>query len=598
MRFDLDGGMTRNFSLDAGAFGAARHATRRIAQLVAVASIAVAAPRAARAESPRIHVHGGSRITAHAARSPGAVVVSGTFQDDAGDPIATEPLLVTLERGTGAQAVRFGAEETPTGCALHAPPTQVEGETTAVLVVDEAGRFCVRIPLPVDHYVVHLTSRATPLLDPAKLDVTIDLTRRSLALALDPEPHVVHLDDDALSIQAVASADDEGAAAPNLMLAITNELGTPLGTATTNSSGRARFEIPMDRMGPPGTGELRVAFQGDADVTAATHAVQIERRARVHLALAAAPRGGAPDEGIGLDVLATTRAGDLHGGTIEARLGDAVVGAGTVEAGRAHVVATFVPPPAASASLVLQYLPDAPWFEVGEPLVVSVPVNAPSPWRQLPLVLAGIAVAAFVVLGRVGAKTRTIVPPRPVRPAAPEPRIDLVRPAAAGVNRWTGRAVDAHDGSPLVHARIAIERPGFGRVEIAATAFTDESGGFDLAPPEPITEGALVAEGPLHRELRQKLPPPGEVVLSLVSRRRALLGSLVEWARARGRPYDARPEATPGHVRRVAETDVRASRWAEAVERAAFGLADVDARMEQDVDRLAPTARGDIDGAP
>jgi hypothetical protein len=77
-----------------------------------------------------------------------------------------------------------------------------------------------------------------------------------------------------------------------------------------------------------------------------------------------------------------------------------------------------------------------------------------------------------------------------------------------------------------------------------------------------------------------------------------LLDRLVAWARRRGKPFDARPEPTPGHVRRAAgrlefEVDQRAraeeiEQWATAVERAAYGGAPVDARAQAKVDDLAP----------
>jgi hypothetical protein len=73
-----------------------------------------------------------------------------------------------------------------------------------------------------------------------------------------------------------------------------------------------------------------------------------------------------------------------------------------------------------------------------------------------------------------------------------------------------------------------------------------------------------------------------------VLRRRALLERLVDWARRRGRPYDAKPEPTPGHVRRAAGSEFSVARWADAVERAAYGGGVVDEHAQAEVDRLAP----------
>ena len=67
-----------------------------------------------------------------------------------------------------------------------------------------------------------------------------------------------------------------------------------------------------------------------------------------------------------------------------------------------------------------------------------------------------------------------------------------------------------------------------------------------------------------------------------------MLGRLVGWARKRGRPFDVKPEPTPGHVRRAAADDFQTARWADAVERAVFGGGEVDARMEGEIERMAP----------
>ena len=62
-------------------------------------------------------------------------------------------------------------------------------------------------------------------------------------------------------------------------------------------------------------------------------------------------------------------------------------------------------------------------------------------------------------------------------------------------------------------------------------------------------------------------------------------------ARRRGRPYDAQPDPTPGHVRSAAGSDAAVKRWASALEETAYGAAVVDERAQAEVDRLAPDER-------
>ena len=137
-------------------------------------------------------------------------------------------------------------------------------------------------------------------------------------------------------------------------------------------------------------------------------------------------------------------------------------------------------------------------------------------------------------------------------------------------------------------ARVALERPGFERAEVVAQAATDSDGAFVLASVAVQPGDRLVAEGPFHGALQLPAPAFGEIRVALVSRKRALLDRLVAWARRRGRPFDAQPEPTPGHVQRMARPGDAVKVWAEAVERAAYSGAAIDAGSEAEVDRLAP----------
>jgi hypothetical protein len=226
--------------------------------------------------------------------------------------------------------------------------------------------------------------------------------------------------------------------------------------------------------------------------------------------------------------------------------------------------------------------------------VVKLPVKGPSPLRQVPLALAGLAVVLWLLAGRLKrttapATTRSSAAPK--APLAGEPRIEIVRSTRDVRAGWSGRVVDAHDGTPVRGARVRIERPGFDRAHVVASAHANDQGRFELRPAADAASTAgdeLVVEGVLHTEIRQPVPPCGEIEVSLVLRKRRLIERLVTWAKKRGRPFDSSPEPTPGHVRRAAGADFGTARWADAVERAAYGGGEVDARVEAEVERLAP----------
>ena len=566
-------------------------------------------------EGPRIHVHGAARIEASARRMnvagsarAVALVLSGTLRDDAGQPLTNQAVAIQLSRGASSQAVRFAADtangaqsnDLPSAarCANTDPAVQVDGEETIVAAVAESGRFSVCLGLPVDRYVVHLSSPPSALIDAAKLELSVDLGRHALALRFDGEPRILSLDRDVITLDAVASIDEDGATAggQNLLLSLTDERGASIGSARTNGAGYARLSLDPQKLGPPGAGELRLAFAGDADTSSALYTAQIERHTKVTLRAGGALTGGSSEDGIPIEVVTDVRGGFSPGGTVEARLAGEIVGAAAVENGHAHVVVTFVSPTSGfergnkglSAPLTFRYLPDAPWYEAGEPLTLEIPLRGPSPWRQLPVLIGGVAVGVWLVLGRIRQrkKANAVVVRRPVQSRAPSPRVDVVREATDPGAGWTGRVLDAHDMTPIVQARVVLEHAGFGKSEVLASTLTDAEGRFVLARPALKGVEWLAVEAPLHVTLRKPAPPAGEVEIAIISRRRALLDRLVDWAKVRGKPFDVRPEPTPAHVRRVAGDDVNTARWASAVERAAFSGVEVDARLESEIDKL------------
>ena len=564
----------------------------------------------AHAEGTHVRLRGSAHIDAHGARAEGEeLLLDGTLRDDAGSAIANETVNVTIAKATSsAQLLTFGEERRTTRSCVSGvrdrDPVKPNGTVLPIKTGDD-GRFCVRVSLPIDRYVAHVTWNGSPLIDGAKLDLPIDLSRRAVVLKFDPEPRVVWITGAAGAIEALATIDDNGTTslAADVPLMLSNERGVTIASATTNGSGRAHFAFDPSRLGPPGRGELRVAFGGNADSVSTSHAAEIERHTRVDLALrdGALASGsetdrlppGWPEDGVSFVVTAKSPGGDVPNGSVEARAFGQLVGAGTVERGEATVVVTFSSEAAGStgndAAIELKYAPSAPWYEPAAPHVVHLPLRGPSPWRQVPLVIAGLAVVAWFVVGRTARRRNaTVPPPRPKPISKGEAKIEVVRAARDSQVGWSGSVIDAHDGSAVAGARVAIERPAFGRVSVVASAIADGYGRFELRPAETRPGDELAIEAALHGALRKPMPPAGELEIALVLRKRALLARLVAWARQRGRPFDSRPEPTPGHIRKSAGKDFTLARWADAVERAAFAGGDVDARLEAEVDGLAP----------
>lgn len=555
-----------------------------------------------------VRVKGATRIDAHTARAAGRLVVSGVVIDDTARPVPGARIELTFTRAASTVALLGASAES---CSESGARPVLERADALALPTDDAARFCARLTLPVDRYVAHLESHAPGLYDDTRLDFAVDLALAPLTLRFDPERATLSLDDDNTPLEVIASTEDDGVttAAVGIGLSLSNEVGTAIGAATTNGSGRAQFTVDPALLGPPGRGELRVAFGGSADSGPSASALQIERRTHVDLL---APEAyderlpaGAPEDGVRVLVVAVPRCASRGcpgpvTGTIEARSGDAIVGAASLERGEARVVATFAPPSTggAEAPLRLRYVPDAPWLLPGSELAVTLPLKPPAPWKKVPLVLAALGVIAWLVLARLPPPTRALALPGRRPPSSlPEAGVEIVREAPAG-HGWAGRLRDAHDGSAIVSGRVTVERPGFQGVELMAQALTDDAGVFVVPPIESLPGDLLTAEGALHAPLRRPLPPPGQLDVALVTRRRALLDGLVAWARRRGRPFDAKPDPTPGHVRRAGATELPIGRWADALERAAYGAAPVDERAQAAVERLEPAESPEGAAAP
>jgi hypothetical protein len=566
---------------------------------------------AAASGAPRLHLRGTARIDAHVARAQGKLVLSGTVKDDMGAAVENARVAIRLSALLDAPAQPSRASGLPVepmapeACGDAWPALAIDGTDRVATSTDGAARFCAVLALPTGRYVAHLEASGSGFVDGARIDLPVDLALEPVTLRFDPESTVLPLDDEPSTVEVVATTEDDGitSAAANLPLALSNEAGRALGDATTSATGRARFALSGALLGPVGQGELRVSFAGTADDGASSYTMAVERRTHVELEVTQATDGRLPlaaaDEEIALHVASRTTCA-THGcagtpsGTVEVRLGDGeasrIVGAGALVRGEARVVVALPQPGdgGGEAALRVDYVPDAPWFEATGPLRLTQALRPPGAWDKVLLVLAGLGVAGWLGVGRL--------PRRPGRERARDrartgesvASIEVLTPGVEGAARWTGRVVDGHEGTGVAGARVALERPGFERADVVADAISGADGAFVLSSGSVQAGDRLVAEGPLHSMVQVPAPAFGDIRVTLISRRRALLDRLVAWARRRGRPFDARPEPTPGHVQRVARSGDAAKAWAEAVERAAYSGAPVDARSEAEVDRLAP----------
>jgi hypothetical protein len=576
--------------------------------LLTLATLALV--RDASAEGIRIKVRGSAKLVAHASRDAGDLVLSGALSDDAGQPLSFQTIAIRVSRESdpkdakvaeGLRAAR-GCERVG-GPAPVAYGVRVAGPTDApdvLVVTDDTGRFCFKARLVPDRHRAHLSWRGKDLVDGADIDLAFDLSRQALVLRFDPKPRVLSLDEPSQTLVAAALVDDDAQAraAPGLPLTLATERGE-LGKETTDSSGRVRFIVDSSKLGPPGPGELRVSFAGNGDTAFSTTTTEIERRVKVVLRVPSAEKNEmkplVPEDGIPITVDVSSSAGPVSEGGVEARIGEVVVGAAPVERGIARLTLTFTAQ-GNDALVRLRYVPSAPWYEALGETTVRVPIRGPGILSKAPLLVAGLAVVAFFLVGRFSSRQKKpeAEPKKPPEERDAIPHVEVVRAAPKGARGWKGRVVDAHEGDALPNARVWIERGSFEGKRVLESVATDARGEFVLKGDyEIVGDEQLSAEAPLHARLVQTIPQPGELSIALLLRRRALLARLVGWAKKAGLPFDQRPEPTPGHVRRAAAEDFQTARWADAVEKAVFGGAEVDARAEKEIERLAPKPKSE-----
>lgn len=590
---------------------------RRAATLSLVVTSVTISTRAAAAPA-QIEVRGAASLEARARvdADATAVILAGTLGDEAAAPIPAA--LVTMELVAPQPGPPGGELPPPEACvpARGAAPRWAEGAGARggayELVTDASGAFCVRMTGAPGRAVVRLRYEGSSLYDATTIEVPLDPTSRRVTLQLLPDVVVTPVDRGLVRWTAVARVLGAAGAtgeSPGASLALTlgDERGGTLGAATTDASGEARFEVPSGELGPPGPGELRLDFAG-GDALSAAHLVRrIERRAtaRLHPAVEAVEAAQA-GESVSIDVDVVWTGGKVPSGAVEGTRGGRSVGAAAVRDGRATVVVTLTSEQMRQegdgGALELRYVPDAPYWEPGGTATVRVVPPAPSAWRRAPLLLVAAAVAWWVLRGW----RRRPEPKRRIPRVSGRARVSsvaLVRADPAG-GGWTGRVVDAHDGAPVALAVVTLVAPAFGGESIAATTRTASDGAFALGAFRAERGVRLRVEAPLHATLEQALPPPGELVVALASRRRRLLDRLVEWSRSAGGAWQPSPEPTPGQIARIAarmrgsdETvgsgppPERVEVWAHALEDAAYGTSPVDETVERDIAALEPRGR-------
>jgi hypothetical protein len=560
-----------------------------------------------------VHVRGTAELQIAASSEPDGFSIRGELIDDAGSPIPHAP--ITL------QAFAPDDLRTPIHLASLEPcegPSQrrlggAAGE--GAIDTDERGTFCVVGKASIPKVVFKVRYGGSKIHDAFETQLSVEPDQDHLLRTLvrfEPPPETIDLDKDSVTITASLRIDRSDASRPGsppparregVALTLEDEHAQHLAEAATGGDGRARFEVKTATFAGPGAGEVIARFAGKPGIAKASIAQPIVRRADVHLALTHPIERADADDGFAIDVDVTTGRGAVDGGVVEvirslaagrtsAPTAGESVGAGEVAHGHAHVVVSFASGGASTVPILLRYVSSAPWYRAGPALQTEVSLAGPGILKEILVALVVLAAGAWVVGGWRRAPKAPVAPGEEILPALPSGKagVQVLGPSRVG-NGWSGVVSDAHEGTPIVGARLAIIAPSFQGDGVIAEVLTDERGMFTLDAAH-RSDARLVVESPLHSAYEQALPPPSALGVALVTRRRALLDRLVRWARRQGAPYDGTPEPTPGHVRRVAArgSAEEIEAWARRVENVAYGPDPVVEPVEREVRSVEPRA--------
>jgi hypothetical protein len=469
------------------------------------------------------------------------------------------------------------------------PPSREGGPSEAgdeaLAETDLRGHFCLRWSVELPHGQLALEFEdERKLFEPSSLIVELDRSP-PLELAFAPAPRSISADDAEVTIvlQSKARSGESNELGP-VTLSWTRVGGSPTRLASGNlRSGEAlRLSFAPRLLGGPGSGELSAnAELGSRTVT--TRA-PVPVTARVELVLPSPPQVSADGE-VSLHVGVRSAFGAVPSGSIEAIVLGRTAGIAPVVRGSAELPVSLTARPG-EHSVSIRYLSATPWWTPGMERKLVLTVPPASPWRWLPWAL-GLLVIAGWVLAAWRRPARQELPNHAEHlPQAIEPALAWA-PEASQASGWTGHVVDAHDGAAIAGARILVLWPHGATLAATSSAEGDFSLNFQGAVPE---AGVIRVEAMWHAALERPLPPPGRLSVSLVTRRRALLARLVEWAERRGLPGMNQKEPTPAELLQASARSARPdiADWASQVEAAAFGPKPVDSDREAEVRALEP----------
>ena len=351
------------------------------------------------ASAVKLQVRGSTELDARASIRDGRLELKGSITDDTGRPVGQARVRVRATRERGGPALRLGR---PVGCGETGQRQLHVGGDELLVDTNGSGAFCVSLPDLDRRAALSVSFDGDRFHEKSATELDVDSSRRSLVLTFSPAPAQLALERESHAIwldARVDAVDETVSEALQLRLMIEERDGSrrELGRASIRSGERAELVVKSKDLGAAGPATLVAEFAGSDTTQPARRAAPVHRTVKVALSVAGKVPAADPSAGLELDVAVGSSAGAVNAGAVEMLSGGESVGTAPVRGGAAHVASVFPLPASGQITVTRRYLPEAPWWLPGEPVVLSVPVAPPSPWRRLPWVLAALGIGAWVV---------------------------------------------------------------------------------------------------------------------------------------------------------------------------------------------------------
>ena len=525
--------------------------------------------------------------TAQCMSSGTECLIKGTIVDDLGFPLSNQAVHAILEAATLSPGV--GGALNP--CEGFGTPATLQPNLAAATQTNEAGEFCFRCETsaPLNNAKVKINYAGGIGYEPAEHQVALSRVDLPSTLKVHESPDRIALESATVAISVELVASGRAAALQPITLALEESAFREpqskrklISTARTDTAGIAHFAIPGRQFGTPGTAHLVANFEGSRELPPATVAWPIMRTCRVNVETRIETGTVAAGDFANILAVATTACGNSPEGSIEFFLDrNSQVTLPLIHGQANWQLSTFQFAPG-EFSIGSRYVAASSAWSGNEFSMAKLRVMPISGGRRAVWWASGLLILAWFVL-RWRRSDKNKVARVQGMPKIPRPQSLDVIPSSDPKSGWLGMVIDSHTGTPIAGALVSIEQPGFSETQVLCRAEATRDGSFTLPHIESSLRATLVVNAAKYSRAEWAMPKPGNLVVRLETRRRAIVRSFVSWADKSRQAMTTGSEPTPAEVARAAERQslLHINSWANKVETAAFGPDEPSSRDDE-----------------